>query len=152
MESTLLEVDTVEVCDLELPTRRGLEPRRVVHDIGSVEVEPGHGVVAARLLRLLLQRNSDAILVQLYYPVRRRVGDLVAEDRGTVERLETPQLGAESSTVEDVVPQNETYGVVPHVVGSEVERLGKPVRGRLHGVGQLDPELRAVAQQTSKQV
>src|SRR5690606_17298417 len=59
-QASLLEVDAVEVGDLELPARRGPQAPRVLGGVGRVEVEPGDGVVALRLARLLLDVGDPA--------------------------------------------------------------------------------------------
>ena len=61
--------------------------------------------------------------------------------------MEAVQAGAEPVAVEDVVAQDQPDPVVADVVGADDERLGQPVRARLHGVRQRDPELRPVTQE-----
>ena len=129
------------------PRADGFSSAATLDDVGGVEVEPGHGVVALGLGRLLLQRERPAVLVELHDAVRRRVGHPVAEDRRAVDVVEAAQPGAEPAAVEDVVAEHQPDRLVAHVVGADDEGLREPVGARLHGVGDRDAELRAVAEQ-----
>ena len=152
MEAALLEVAPVEVGDLQLAARRGLELGGVLDDVVVVEVEPRHREVALRVLRLLLQRQRAALGVELHHAVGPRVGDVVAEDGGAVELGEAQQLLAEAGAVEDVVAQHERGALVADVVGADDERLREAVGAGLHREGQVDAELRAVAEQAVEAV
>ena len=72
---------------------------------------------------------------------------MVAEDRGAVELGEAQQLLAEAGAVEDVVAEDERGPLGADVVGADDEGLREAVGARLHREGQVDAELRAVAEQ-----
>ena len=52
--------------------------------------------------------------------------------------------------MEDIVPQNQTHGVIADEIRADQERLGKTVRGRLLGIRDTNPVVGAVAQQTTE--
>ena len=56
-----LEIGAVDVGDLEFAARRRLEAGGDVDHLLVVEIEPGHGPVRLRLLRLLLDRDRAAV-------------------------------------------------------------------------------------------
>jgi hypothetical protein len=103
LETALLEVVLVHVGDLVLAPGRGLEVAGDLDLVVVVEVDAGNGVVAARPGRLFLERDRLYVLVEFDDAVRLGIGDVIGEDRSTVDVAETFELAAESGAVEDVV-------------------------------------------------
>src|SRR5690606_32747150 len=77
-----LEIETVEVGDLELAARRRFEAAGEVDGLPVVEIEAGDGVVRARPMRLFLEREGVARMVEVDDTVAFRVGDVMGKDRG----------------------------------------------------------------------
>ena len=147
LQAALLQVVPVDVGDLVLPARRPGQPARHVHHVGAIEVEPRHGEVRRRVLRLLLEADRAAVGVEVDHPVLARIGHPVGEHRAAVEVGEPAQLRTHAGAVEDVVAQDQRDRLVADVVRAQHERLRQPLRGGLLDVAQRDPELAAVAQQ-----
>ena len=83
----------------------------------------------------------------LFRSVVARVGHPVGVDDAAVGAGVAPQPGAHAGAVEDVVAEHEGGRLVPDEVGPEHEGLGQAVGDLLDGVGQVDAEPGAVAQQ-----
>src|SRR3546814_11089674 len=77
-----LEVAAVEIGNLQLAARRGLQVGSDIADLLVIEVEPGEGKARLRPARLLLQAERTAGGVELDEAVALRVGNLVAGPRG----------------------------------------------------------------------
>ena len=97
--------------------------------------------------RLLLDGDGLEALVELDDAVGGGVGDLVGVDDAAVGAGVAAQLGAHAGAVEDVVAQDQGGAVVTHVIGTEHEGLRETVGLVLDGVGDVDAELAAVAEQ-----
>ena len=150
VEQAVLEVHAVEVGDLVLAARRGHDSGRALGDARRVEVEPGHGVVALGVRRLLLDGDGVVVGVELDDPEALGVVHAVAEDRGAPlggTRHRPLQALGEPVAVEDVVAQDQCAGVAADPVRADGEGLCQTVGARLLGVGELDAEVAPVAQQ-----
>src|SRR3546814_20017306 len=77
-----LEVAAVEIGNLQLAARRGLQVGSDIADLLVIEVEPGDGKARLRPARLLLPADRTAGGVALDDAVAPRVGHLVAEPPG----------------------------------------------------------------------
>ena len=81
-EQAVVEVHAVEVGDLELAAGRRLHARRALRHVARVEVEAGDRIGALRSLRLLLDGDRPAPLVELHHAEALGVVHVVAEDGG----------------------------------------------------------------------
>ena len=149
-ERAVLEVHPVEVGDLELAARGGCDPLRALCHVARVEVEAGDGVGALRALRLLLDGDRAAVLVELHHAEALRVVHVVAEDGGEAlprVRDGAAEVPAEAVAEEDVVAEHEGAGLARDEALADEEGLGEAVRRGLLGVGERDAEVGTVAQQ-----
>lgn len=150
-EQPVGQVHPVEVGDLELAARGGLHERGALGDVARVEVQAGDGVGALGALGLLLDRDRPSPLVELDHAEALRVVHVVAEDGGAAAGLglldRAPQVPRQPVAEEDVVAQHQRAGLAGEEVPPDQERLGQAVGARLLGVGEVDPEVRPVAQQ-----
>ena len=119
-----LQIGEIHVGDLEFAARRRFERRRDVDDLVVVEVETDDGVVRARLLRLLLDREHVALRVELDDAVALRVAHPVAEDRrALVSRRGALEAVAEAVAVEEVVAERQRDAVAADEIAPDQERL-----------------------------
>ena len=120
----------------------------------GIEIQPGDGVVALGLGRLLLHGDDLAVGVKFHDAEALRVVDIVAEHRRPAVllrvRLRLPQDFAKAVAVENIVAQHHGAGLVADKVLPQQEGLGQPIRRGLHHIAQVQPELAAVAQQVLK--
>src|SRR6202042_2492593 len=112
MGRALLQVPAVDVGDLELAAGRGRDRARDLDDAAVVEVKPGHRPVRARALRLLLDGERLALVVQLDDAVARRIAYRGREDR----RAFGPRRGLleqrrEPAAMEEIVAEHERDAV-----------------------------------------
>ena len=147
----VLEVHAVEVGDLELAARGGLDLFREFAHAGVVEVQARDGVAGLRMLGLLLDGDRVESLVELHDAEALGVVDVVAEHRRPRARLgaghRVAQALAQPVAVEDVVAEHERAGLAGDEGLADDECLGESVGARLLGVGERDPELRPVAEE-----
>ena len=148
VELVAREVGLVDVGDLELAARRGLDLLCDSDDVLVVEVKARHGEVRLRRGWLFLEAHGLAPLVELDDAVALRVADVVGEDRRAV-RLCGRALHhhGEVGAVEDVVAQDERTALAREELLPDQERLCESLWLRLHGVRDRDAPLRAVAEQ-----
>lgn len=146
----LPQVHPVEVGDLQLAARGGLDPMRLGGDVARVEVQAGDGVGALGLGGLLLDGDGTALAIELHDAEALGVVHVVAEDRGAA-RLGVldgaRQVAAEAVAVEDVVAQHERARLAVDEVLADGECLGQTVGARLLGVGQVHAVARTVPEQ-----
>jgi len=154
VEGIFVQVPPVHRRDLELPPVGGRDRLCHVDHPVVVEVQPRHGEVALRIVGLLLDRHGLSVPIRLDDPKPLRVADAVPEHGrsllASVRRIF--QEGREALPVKDVVSQNQGHAVRPNKVLSDGERLRDALRLRLHGVLQVNPQVRPVAQQPLKGV
>ncbi len=76
---------------------------------------------------------------------------MVGEDRGALPALRrrAHHLG-QAVAVEDVVAEDQRAGLVADEIRPDHEGLGEPVRRGLLGIGQLQPPLRAGAEEVAE--
>ena len=146
----LPQVHPVEVGDLQLAARGGLDPMRLGGDVARVEVQAGDGVGALGLGGLLLDGDGTALAIELHDAEALGVVHVVAEDRGAA-RLGVldgaRQVARQAVAVEDVVAEHEGARLAGDEVLADGEGLRQAVRGRLLGVGQVHAVARAVPEQ-----
>ena len=104
--------------------------------------------------RFLFDRQAVARRIELRHAVALGILDTVAEDRSLAILLGRADCLAkkarETRAVEDIVPQNQTHGVIADEIRADKECLCKTVRGRLLGIRDTNPVVGAVAQQTAE--
>ena len=146
----LLQVHPVEVGDLQLAARGGLDPMRLGGHVARVEVQSGDGVGALGLGRLLLDGDGTALAVELHDAEALGVVHVVAEDRGP-PRLGVldgaRQVARQAVAVEDVVAQDQGARLAGDEILADGEGLGQAVRRGLLGVGEVHAVARAVPEQ-----
>ena len=149
-EQPVVEVHAVEVGDLELAAGRGDHPAGALRHVARVEVEAGDGVGALGALGLLLDGDRPPLPVELHDAEALGVVHVVAEDGGAPlprVRHSAAQVAGEAVAEEDVVPEDEGAGLPRDEPLADQERLGEAVRRGLLGVGEREPEVRAVAEE-----
>src|SRR3990172_2369011 len=147
-EPLLLEVETVEIGDLQLAARRGLDPTRKLDHVLVVEVQAGHCVPGLRLGGLLLDAHGAPARIELDHAVPLRIVHGVREDRRSfAARIGGLEHLLELVPIEDVVTQDQRRRPSAHEVGADDEGLGEPVRPRLNRVLEVDAPRRAVTEE-----
>ena len=135
LQLAALQERLVDARDLKLPARRGPDTLGHIHDLVRVEVQAHHCVVRFRVRRFLLDRQAVARRIELRHAVALGILDTVAEDRSLAILLGRADCLAkkarETRAVEDIVPQNQTHGVIADEIRADKECLCKTVRGRL---------------------
>ena len=146
----LLQVHPVEVGDLQLAARGGLDPMGLGGHVARVEVQAGDRVGALGALGLLLDGDGTALAVELHDAEALGVVHVVAEDRGAA-RLGVlhgaRQVARQAVAVEDVVAQHERARLAGDELLADGEGLRQAVRARLLGVGEVHAVARAVPEQ-----
>ena len=146
----LPQVHPVEVGDLQLAARGGLDPMRLGGDVARVEVQAGDGVGALGLGGLLLDGDGTALAIELHDAEALGVVHVVAEDRGAA-RLGVldgaRQVARQAVAVEDVVAEHEGARLAGDELLADGEGLRQAVRARLLGEGQVHAVARAVPEQ-----
>ena len=146
----LLQVHLVEVGDLELAARGGLDPMRLGCHVARIEVQPGDGVGALGLGGLLLDGYGPALAVELHDAEALGVVHVVAEDRGAA-RLGVldgaRQVARKAVAVEDVVAEHERARLAGDELLADGEGLREAVGARLLCVGEVHAVARAVPEQ-----
>mgnify|MGYP000172639273 CR=1 FL=1 len=151
VELVAREVSLIDVGDLELAARAGLEVFGDVDDAVVVEVEAGDGVAALGLDGLLFEADGAAVLVEFDDAVALGIVHRVGEDGGAVAAgAGGAQAAGEVVAVEEVVAEHEGAGAVADEVFADDEGLGEAVGAGLDGVLQREAPLAAVAQQLLK--
>ena len=149
-ERPLLQVHPVEVGDLQLAARGGLDLVGLGGHVARVEVQPGNGVGALRLGGLLLDGDGPPLRIELHDAEALGVVDVVAEHSGP-PRLGVldgaRQVAGQAVAVEDVVAQHQRAGLAGDEVLADGECLRQAVRRGLLGVGEAHAVARAVPEQ-----
>ena len=121
-------------------------------DVLVVEIEPRHGVVRFRLLRLLFETDDDTVLVELGYAVGGWVAHVVPEDSCAVGLLRALlEHALKPVSVEDVVAEHERARVAGDELLADQEGLGETVRARLDCILEPEAPTLSVAEETLKQ-
>ncbi len=66
IQSSLFQIDPVQIGNFQLAAGGRLQILRILYDLIVVEIESGHAVVALRMLRLLLNRNSLSVGIEFH--------------------------------------------------------------------------------------
>ncbi|MCY1417889.1 hypothetical protein D9M71_334340 [compost metagenome] len=147
-QPVLLQVYPVQVGNLQLAPRRRLDIFGNLDHVLVVEVQPGHGIAGLRLGRFFFQADCLALRVELDHAVTLRVLHVVGEHAGALAAVHgVAQQLLEVMAVIDVVAQHQRRQVVADEVFTNQEGLCQAVWRGLHGVGDVDAPLVAVAQQ-----
>ena len=145
------QIRAVEVRDLELAPRGGLQRPGQRGGARIVEVDPGNGIVGWRIDRLLQQVRHLAGGVELHHPVTLGILHVITEDGGAgFTRRGQLQRGREVRTVEDVVAQNQRRRCACEEGLAEHQCLRDTVRRLLDRVLKRDSPLRARAEQLAE--
>ena len=146
-----VQVHAIQVCDLQLISRRGPDPLGVLDHVLIVEVQAGHRVMRLRMRRLLLDGHGLLVLVELDHAITLRIVHVIAEHaRATAVlglRDGLAQGRAQAVAVEDVVAQHERAGLAADELLADGEGLRQAVRAGLLGVGEVHAVARAVPEQ-----
>ena len=143
----LPQVHPVEVGDLQLAARGGLNPMGLGGHVARVEVQAGDGVGALGALGLLLDGDGPALPVELHDAEALGVVHVVAEDRGPTGLCVlhgARQVARQAVAVEDVVAQHQGARLAVDEALADGEGLRQAVRAGLLGVGQVHAVARAV--------
>ena len=142
------EESPVDIGDFVFAAGGRLDVPCYIYHLVGVEVQADYGIVALRLRRFLLYAEAVALFVEFCDAVALRVVDPVAEDRGFAFLLGASDRFLEqpgkTSSVEDVVSQDEADAVVSDEVSANGEGLCKAVRGGLLCVLEVHSVVRPV--------
>src|SRR6476659_5654856 len=147
-ETTVRDVVVQDVGDLELATTRWREPVDDTEGVGAKEVHADGDQVALGFAWLLLEADDTALGVELGDTEPLRVGDAVQQRaRAEVARFELRSDVGQLRPAQDVVTKDAAEGFGTDEVARETDGLGDAVGAGLVAVGQIEPEVRAVAEQ-----
>ena len=151
IQLTLLEIASVQIRDLELPPRGGLQLPRIIYDPIIIEVESRHRVIGFRELRLLLNGDGLPLFIKGNDAEALRIIHIVTEDRRpSLLRGGLSQNLPEAVARENIVPENHRDGIPADKVRPDQEGLGEPVRRGLYSIAQTDAKLRSVTEKLLK--
>src|SRR5216684_384632 len=126
VQGPLLQIATIEIGDLELPSGRWFQRLGESDDARVVEVESRHGEVRLRLLRLLLDADGPAVVVELDHAVALGIVNPVGEHGGAVgPRAGATECVGQAVSVEDVVAEDQTARIGSDEVATDEEGLGQ---------------------------
>ena len=151
MQLAAAQVFQIDVRDLELAARRGLEVVRDLHHVIVIEIQAGDDIIRLGVARLFLDRDRAALLIELDHTERPRVVHIVAEHtRAPAQRKRLVQIAFKIRRIEDVVAQHEAHVVRADELLADQQRVCDAARHILHLVGDVDAEAAARAEQTVK--
>src|SRR5579871_5497293 len=148
MNIAALQVPLVEIGDLKLAACRWLQLSRHFDGTSVIKIEPGHGIVRCRRLRLLNDPEWPVFGVKLNNPIA--LGIIYpAGENGRPLRLErrVAQQRAQIVTVEDVIAEDQCRGPVGEKISTDQKCFGDAAGMVLDSKRQLDAPLLAVAKQ-----
>ena len=148
----LFQVFLVDRRDLQFSAGTGLDVLRNLYDTVGIEIESYHSVVGLWVLRLFLDAQTVAVLVEFCHTVALWVVHIVSEDGSPIVLFcmddSLLQHTCEAATVEDVVAKYQTGTVVADELFTDDEGLSQSVGGGLFCIFEAHAEIAAVAQQT----
>ena len=154
IQLSLLQINPVQVGDLQLAPGGRFQILCVLDDMIIVEIQPGHAVIALRLLRLFLNGYGLSFFIELHNAKTLRIIHIVAEHAGALSVLRAFDCGAQpfgqSVPRENVIAQNHGDVVFSDKFFSDNKGLREPVRRRLNLILQMQPELMSVPKQFLK--
>src|SRR5579862_1573445 len=145
MELFALEVGAIDVGDLELTARGGLQLAGNPHAPVVVEVESRDGVVRAGHRRLLLEADGAPSVVELDDTIALGIAHVVSKHGGALlAGGSMTQLLGQSMPVKEVIAEYQADRVARHEILGDQEGLGDAARCRLRRVAHADAPLRAI--------
>src|SRR6185437_8117591 len=151
-QRTTLEVPPIDIGDLELPARGGLQSSRDVEHLVVVEIESRHRKVRLGIFGLLLDVEGPSRLVELNDSIPLGVPHAVGEYRRALAALRCRlELLRQTLAIENVVPEYEGDALIADEPAADDERLGQTFRPRLLRIGKRDSPLGAIAEQPPKE-
>ncbi len=136
--------------DLKLPARRRNYIVGVVARITIKKIESGNGPRGSWMLRLLLNRQCAALLIQLYYAELTRITYKTCENGGASTVDSTIDKRLQTVSEKDVIPENQHAGRAVEKISTYSISIGKTPRMLLSGIGKMNAPLRTVSQQPAK--
>src|SRR6185312_4750702 len=147
-----LEVEPVEVGDLKLATRRGLQRLRQQDGLRIVEVEPRYGVAGLRLFRLFLERSGAPSSIEADHAIALRIDHMMRKDRGTAgSRLGALQHHRQIVAEEQIVAQHQRRRATADEMLADEERLRQPLGLRLRRKAEVEAPSRSPREQPLEQ-
>jgi hypothetical protein len=102
-----VKIRAVEVGNLKLPAKGGLEASRQFHGLGIIEIQTGHRIIGLRVGGLLFKRCGLSIRIKPDHAITFRVADVVGEYSCAFGALRSAsQTRHKVVAVEDIVVQN----------------------------------------------
>ncbi len=151
LQLALLQIDAVDVGDLQLAARRGLEVGGDVAHLRVVEVQAGDGVAALRLGRLFFDADGAAGGVELDHAVAFGVVHVIGVDRRALGLgVSLFERGLQIVAPEQVVAEYQRAWGMADEVAADDKSLRQAVGAGLHRVPQAQAPLAAVAEQLGK--
>ena len=124
------------------------------HNTVGVEIEAHYGIVGFRLLWFLLNAQAFSAFVKFSHTISLRVVDVVAKDGGEIVSLRIShtffQHSSEPASIENVVAEYKTHGILTDEFLSNDECLGKSVGRWLLSILKSHSQLAAVAEQPAE--
>ena len=149
-----LQVFLIDRSDFQFTTCAGLDALGDFHHAVRIEIQAHNGIVRLRLLRLLLDAQAVALIVDFCHAIALGVVHVVAKHRRfpvllCIDNALAQQLG-EAHAVENVVAEHEAGAVVANELLADNERLCQTVGTGLLGILEMYANLAAVTQQATE--
>src|SRR5205814_941264 len=142
VELAALEVRAVDVGDLELAARRGLEARGDLQHAVVVEIETHDGVARARALRLLLDSRCFSFCIECNDAIALGILDRIGKySRAALPLRRLLEEIHESVAVEQVVAQHQRHGIAADEFSPDDERLSDAIGFELLFIAYADAPL-----------
>ena len=108
IQCAIVEIEPVEIGNLKLTARRGLQIPCPVHNRAVVKIKAGHGIIRFRLRRLFLDRNCPTGCIERHNPIFARVRHAVAKYRRTIGTgIGCCEFLRQSVAIKNIIAQNQ---------------------------------------------
>ena len=146
-----LQINAVEVGDLQLAARRGLQIARQVAHLGVVKVQTGDRIVRLGAGGLFFDAQGAALRIKGHHAIAFGVLHMVGKHRGTVGAgMGRLQLLDQVMAVKNIVAQHQGAGVVTDKVAADHKGLGQAIGAGLHRVLDVHAPSASVTEQLGK--
>src|SRR5262249_18596395 len=143
-----LEIPTVDVGDLQLPSSRRFQFLGDVQNAIVINIKAGHRVVRPGLLGFFYDAHRPVFGIYLQHPIALRILDVVVEARRSGFLWgRALHFFRQPVSVKNVVPENQGNVVGADELAADDEGLSQPLRPRLLRESELHSPLPTVPQQ-----
>ena len=135
IQLSVLEIDPVQIRNLQLASGRRLQVLCILHHPVVIKIKAGYAVIGLRLLRFLFNRDSLARLIEFHDAKPLRIVNIISEhSRSILLGGRGAEPFPESLSLENVVSQNHSHGIVSNKLFSYNKGLGQTVRTWLYRI------------------